>query len=164
MMRWLTTLLASGAAGVGLVLWQWPRLPDRVASHFNAAGVADGWMSRDTHGLLALGLFAGMTALFALIGWAMRRLPTRWVNMPKRDYWLSGDREQGTRRELEAWCYAFGAIVNLFLLFVVQLVFLANLSNPPALDSTVMTAGLVVYLAVNLGAVVAMLVRYGKTG
>jgi uncharacterized membrane protein len=163
-MRWLTTLLATGAAGVGLVLWQWPRLPERVASHFNAAGVADGWMSRATHVMLALGLFAGMTTLFALIGWAMRRLPARWVNMPKRDYWLSGDREQRTRRELEAWCYAFGAIVNLFLLFVFQLVYLANLSDRPALDSTLMIAGLVVYLAVNLGAVVVMLIRYGRAG
>ena len=47
---------------------------------------------------------------------------------------------------------------------VFQLVFRANLSDRPELDSTLMITGLVVYLVLNLGAVVTMLVRYGKTG
>ena len=157
-------LLATGAAGIGLVIWQWPRLPDRVASHFNAAGVADGWMSRDAHLILAVGLFAGMTAMFGLIGASMRRLPARWISLPKRDHWLSGDREEQTRRELAVWCHGFGALLNLFLAVVFQLVYLANLRDPPALDSRVMLACLVGYVGLSLAGVIAMISRYSRSG
>jgi uncharacterized membrane protein len=161
-MRSLTALLLTGVVGVLLVAWQWSRLPERVASHFNAAGTADGWMPRNTHLLLAAGLFIGMTALFALIGASMRRLPARWISLPNRDHWLSGDREAQTRRELAAWCYGFGALLNLFLAVVFQLVYLANLSEPPALDSTVMLACLVAYVGLSLAGVIFMISRYSR--
>lgn len=163
-MRSLVALLLTGVAGILLVVVQWRRLPERVASHFNASGAADGWMSRDSHLLLAAGLFIGMTALFVVIGASMRRLPARWISLPNRDLWLSGDREAQTRRELAAWCYGFGALLNLFLAVVFQLVYLANFTEPPALDSTVMLACLVAYLGLSLGGVIAMISRYSRAG
>jgi uncharacterized membrane protein len=163
-MRSLAALLLTGAAGILVVSYHWQRLPDRVASHFNAAGTADGWMGKDANFLLAAGLFIGMTALFAFIGASMRRLPARWISLPNRDHWLSGDREVQTRRELSGWCYGFGALLNLFLAVVFQLVYLANFSDPPALDSTAMLACLVAYVGLSLGGVIAMISRYSKNG
>jgi len=43
--------------------WAWDRLPARVATHFNASGQPNGWMTREA----ALAFVLGMTALFLLI-------------------------------------------------------------------------------------------------
>jgi uncharacterized membrane protein len=162
-MRSLAALLASGAAGILLVSYHWQRLPERVASHFNGAGAVDGWMGKDTNFFLSAGIIAGITATFYLLGVMMRRLPPKWINLPNRDFWFAADREQETRDHLTAWAWTFGTLLNLFLLFVFHMVYLANLSDPVALDNTAMIAGLLVYLAVSLGSVVVLLMRYART-
>lgn len=161
-MRSLIALLASGAAGVLLVSYHWQRLPDRVASHFNSAGAVDGWMSRDANFMLSAGLLIGLTAMFCFLGVMMQRLPKRWINLPNKDHWFAADREKATRLHLAAWSWTFGALLNLFLVFVFHQVFLANLADPVAMDNTAMFAGLAAYLLVSLGSVVVLLVRYSK--
>jgi len=162
-MRSLAALLASGAAGVLLVSYHWQRLPDRVASHFNGSGAADGWMSRDANFLLSAGLLVGLTAMFYFLGVMMQRLPQRWINLPNKYYWFAADRDRATRLHLANWSRIFGALLNLFLIFIFHQVFLANISNPVAMDNTVMFAGLAVYLAISLGSVVVLLLRFART-
>ena len=58
----LLVLLLLGAVGQALLYY--PRLPDRMASHFNAAGQADGWMSKRAFFGLDLGMQVGMAVLF----------------------------------------------------------------------------------------------------
>jgi uncharacterized membrane protein len=156
-------LLATGAAGVLLLAYQRQHLPEVVASHFGASGVANGWMPRDTHCLLAQGLFILLTAMFCFMGWIMARIPAKWVNLPNKDYWFSTEREADTRRHLASWGYGFGAVVNLFMIFAFHLVYRANLSDPVAFNSTTMTAGLVAFVIASLGATIALLLRYGRT-
>jgi len=162
-MRSLIALLSSGAAGVLLVSYHWQRLPEKVASHFNGSGAVDGWMSRDANFFLSAGLVIGLTATFYLLGVMMRRLQPRWINLPNKDYWFAADREHETRLHMAGWVWTFGALLNLFLLFVFHQVFVANLSNPVALNNTVMFAGLAIYLVVSLGSVVVLLARYSRT-
>jgi len=158
----LVALLSTGAAGVLLLAYHRQRLPDVVASHFNASGVADSWMPKDSHVLLAQGLFIFLTAMFCFMGWIMARIPAKWVNLPNKDHWFAAEREADTRRHLSGWGYGFGAVVNLFLIFAFHLVYRANLSDPVALDSTAMIMGLVVFLLLTLGEVIALLLRYGR--
>lgn len=162
-MRSLIALRSSGAVGVLLVSYHWQRLPEKEASHFNTSGAVDGWMSRDANFLLSAGLLIGLTAMFYFLGIMMQRLPQRWINLPNKDYWFATDREQETRLHLANWSWTFGALLNLFLLFIFHQVFLANRSNPVAMDNTVMFAGLAVYLMVSLGSVVVLLVRFGTS-
>jgi hypothetical protein len=157
-------LLATGAAGILVLAFHRQGLPEVVASHFSGSGVANGWMPRDTHILLAQGLFLFLTATFCFTGWMMSRIPTKWVNLPKKDYWFAAEREADTRRHLSGWSYGFGAVVNLFLIFAFHLVYRANLSDPAALDSTAMTAGLVGFVIASLGATITLLFRFGKAG
>ncbi len=161
-MRSLIALLSSGAAGVLLVSYHWQRLPEKVASHFNGSGAVDGWMSRDANFFLSAGVLIGLTAMFYFLGVMMQRLPKRWINLPNKDYWFAADREQATRLHLATWAWTFGALLNLFLIFVFHQVFLANMADPVAMDNTAMFAGLALYLAVSLGSVVALLLRYAK--
>jgi len=162
--RAFVALLATGAAGVLLLAYHRQRLPEVVASHFGASGVANGWMPRDTHVLLAQGLFLFLTAMFCFMGWIMARIPAKWVNLPNKDYWFSAEREAETRRHLASWGHGFGAVVNLFLIFAFHLVYRANLSSPVAFDNTAMIAGLVAFVIASLGSTIMLLLRYGKAG
>lgn len=161
-MRALSALLASAAGGVAVLVFHAQRLPARVASHFGGSGLPDGWMDRSSYVLFSIALLLGTTAIFGGVALLVRRLPAQWINLPNRDYWLAPERGAMTRRHIAAWCYAFGAILNVFLVFVFHLAYRANLSDPVALNTTAMMLGLAVYLAVTLGSVVAMLVRYGR--
>lgn len=160
----LVALLATGAAGVLLLAYHRQQLPEVVASHFSGSGVANGWMPRDTHVLLAQGLFIGLTAMFCLMGWMMARISTKWINLPNKAYWFAAERAADTRRHLASWGYAFGAVLNLFLIFAFHLVYRANLSHPVAFDNTAMVAGLVAFVIASLGATIALLWRYRKAG
>jgi len=160
----LVALLATGATGILVLAYHRQRLPEVVASHFSASGAANGWMPRDTHILLAQGLFLFLTATFCFMGWIMARIPAKWINLPNKDYWLAGEREAATRRHLAAWGHGFGAVVNLFLIFAFHLTYLANLSDPVALDSTAMIAGLVAFVIASLGSTIMLLLRYSKAG
>jgi uncharacterized membrane protein len=157
-------LLATGAAGILLLAWHRQQLPEMVASHFGASGVANGWMPRDTHVLLAQGLFVFLTATFCFMGWIMARIPAKWINLPNKDYWLAAEREADTRRHLAGWGHGFGAVVNLFMIFAFHLTYRANLADPVALDSTAMTAGLVAFVIASIGATITLLIRYGRRG
>ncbi len=135
-MRSLIALLVTGAAGVLLVSYHWQRLPrSRGQPLQRLPGSVDGWMSQDANFLLSAGLLIGLTALFYLLGVMMRRLPQRWINLPNKAYWFAEERENATRLHLAGWSWTFGAFLNLFLIFVFHMVFLANISDPVALTT-----------------------------
>jgi hypothetical protein len=59
---------------VALRNWQvWGRLPIRMASHFDAAGRANGWMFREASLTFSLGFMAFMLAVFSIVLWASHR-------------------------------------------------------------------------------------------
>jgi serine/threonine-protein kinase len=72
------------------------QLPERVATHFNAVGQADGWMSRDGH-LMFFGLF-GLLLPVLIVGlcYAVRFFPASMVNIPNREYWTAPERRRET--------------------------------------------------------------------
>lgn len=54
-------------ATVALGFWAYPLLPDLVVSHWNFAGQADGWSSREFHVLLFPGILFAMYIMFSLM-------------------------------------------------------------------------------------------------
>ncbi len=51
----------------------WDRLPARMATHFDAAGRPNGWMSRETSLIFTLGLMAFLLALFTAVLTRLRK-------------------------------------------------------------------------------------------
>jgi hypothetical protein len=51
----------------------WDHLPTRMASHFDAAGHANGWMSREVSLTFSLGFLAFMLVIFSIVLWAAHR-------------------------------------------------------------------------------------------
>jgi hypothetical protein len=66
--RTLTMLLWLAPLAMALRYWQvWDRLPVRMASHFDAAGRANGWMSRDAALYFDVGFLAFLAGILSVV-------------------------------------------------------------------------------------------------
>jgi serine/threonine-protein kinase len=110
---------------------QWP---EHVATHFNLEGDPDGWMGRETNIAVYLALGFAMPlilyGIFSLVG----IFPTRFVNMPQRDYWLAPERKAVTMRELRRQSLWLGCLMLLFFAGLYVLALEANQQNPVKLS------------------------------
>lgn len=110
-------LLLTASLYVALLVWAALVLPDRVPSHFDAAGRVDAHSSRTS--LLVL---FGLVGLFVLVGiplisrWAASG-DGRWVNMPRgyKDYWFEPSRRAEFRERFRHDLEVFAAITGLLL-------------------------------------------------
>ena len=113
-------------------------LPQRVATHFGAAGLPNGFMTRGTYLAFMAGVVAGMpTLLSAIIGAAIRRSPA-CINIPHRDYWLAPARREATVDYLLRHTARLAAGVALFALALHFVLIHANALSPPRLEASYM--------------------------
>jgi uncharacterized membrane protein len=126
-------------------------LPPHVASHFNAAGVPDGWMPRSSF-LWSIGsLGFGLALLLSTLFYVCRFFPDATFNLPHREYWLApAHRAETCNAIFRAGLW----LVSLLAAFQVGLQLLtvsANNARPPHLPSQVwlllisLVAGLLVW-------------------
>ncbi|HKJ45871.1 MAG TPA: DUF1648 domain-containing protein [Balneolales bacterium] len=102
-------------------------LPQKIATHFNAHGQADGWMSHRAFILYSIGMFYFMGGIFLLSGWVIPKLPTELINIPNRGYWLHPARKEQAVEVLITYLYWIGVSTILFLLILTQMTILANI-------------------------------------
>ncbi len=110
-----------------------PLLPERVASHFDAAGRADGWSSRNGFLTLNLAFVVGMGALFLGLTALLNRIPNDWINLPHKDYWLAPERRAATFNTINGQMEWLAAATIALLLGITQLTIEANLDAGPNL-------------------------------
>lgn len=121
----MLTLLAKAAV-------VWSRLPERVAVHFDASGVPNGWSSRSGLSLTILVLMALFAASYLATG-LIARVPDRLINLPRKAYWLAPERRAETLEWLAGWTRWFLVVTLAFLVLTFITVFEANLVVPPRL-------------------------------
>jgi len=126
LLLWLLLALA-----VIQALVYYPQLPDVVASHFDAAGNADGWMSKEAFFAVDLGTVALTALLFLTL--PRVRWPDRLINLPHKDYWLAPERREETFRTFQRQMLVFGCATLAFLLLVMQWAIEANLDGSQTL-------------------------------
>lgn len=122
------------AAGlIAVVLATLRRLPPTVASHFDAAGIPNGWSSRSGYALLLviIGVLLplGITALVRAL---TRRGPDR-LNIPARDYWTRPEHGQEAVRRVRAYMWWLGCVMAATALSIHLLVLDAHRHQPPRL-------------------------------
>lgn len=141
-----------------------PSLPPRVASHFDAAGRANGWMNRSSYIpfmlLFGLGLPAGMSAVFLLI----RFLPDGMINLPNKDHCLAPEERSRTHdylRRHSSWlgCLSLVLMTGLHLLTVQ-----ANRQTNPRLSNPALLALTVFFAAGVLLWSLALILRFRRPG
>lgn len=131
--RYLFTVLI--VVALAQVFYYYPQLPQVVASHFDGAGVANGWSSREVF----MGIYLVMIALLILVfiaipRWAVRR-DSFALRIPHHDYWLGPERISQTRAFFFRFMMAMGVLHLLLTIWVMQLAILANLRQDASLDA-----------------------------
>lgn len=109
-------------------------LPPRVAIHFGADGMANGWASNYVNALLMTGTHV---VLFCSLYFGHRLtflFPLKWINLPNKEYWLSPANKARTMEKIQALILQFGVVVFIFLLIVGLLTIQANLTKPVRLN------------------------------
>jgi uncharacterized membrane protein len=125
-----------------------PKLPERMATHFNGSGAPNGWMTRE--GLVKLNAATLGLVLAAVVGVAylIRVLPPWLLNIPNKDYWLAPERRQESARRAFAHMLWLGALVAAFLTGINHLIYVANIAGGPAhLSGSGFVALVVAFLA-----------------
>jgi len=109
----------------------YPLLGDEIASHFNGAGDADGFMPKNSFFAIYLGSVLGTNLFFHIFGFSMSHLPAHNLNIPNKEYWLSNE---DNKRKLFSYLLAFmiwiALIVSVLFFGLFQLSFSANIENP----------------------------------
>ncbi len=121
-------------------------LPPRVAIHFGAGGIANGWAPNYVNTLF----FIGTNALLFFCLYFTPRLvfmfPAKWINLPNSDYWLRLENKTRTIEMFSSLMWEFGAALFLFLFIAEVLAIQANLSQPVRLDEKLFLSALVLFI------------------
>lgn len=109
--------------------YYYPFLPATAATHFNAAGIADGWMPKEAFIVFEVILLFFIVAEFTLVPAAVEKMPDALLNIPNKDFWLAETRRAATFETLRIYFEWFAA--GLLVLFIVinNYLFRANLNN-----------------------------------
>jgi serine/threonine-protein kinase len=142
----LITLVGLLTAFGFIVLGADSTLPDRVATHFGANGLPNGWMSRDVFARSMATVVLVPVAMVQGIGFFLGRLPSSVINLPNRDYWLAPERRTKTLERVQTAMLEFGNATLAFMLFVVWSIIDANKTGEPRLGSS-FAYGLFAFLA-----------------
>src|SRR5512136_3242549 len=116
------------AAGMQAVYY-YPLMPMTMASHFNAAGQANGWMPKESFFLTYALVLTLMSSIFTIMPKVVLRFPDSMINLPNKCYWLAPERREQTGEMIERHMNTAGNLTIALLLCVFQMAFNANLEK-----------------------------------
>ena len=134
------------AGAIYFVITTSTNLPLQMASHFNAEGIADGFMSQEGYTNTMLALIVLVPGLLALTPLGMRKLSADLINIPHKEYWLTPERRELTFQTLHRFMSVMACFLVLFLSYVHWLVIQANERQPPAMSVPNIVLGMIVFL------------------
>jgi hypothetical protein len=157
-----TCFVLSVAAFIAYVWLSGERLPQRVATHFTMDGTADGWMDRREHLWYMTAVGLGIPLLIVGAFLLIRKVPSRFVNLPYREYWLAEERRPAT----DAWMtraalwLCCGIILGMGVLH--ELILHANTLSPARLNSKEVMFVLAIMMGSTVIFVIAMVLHFSR--
>lgn len=162
--RWILVLVAGlTILWLAVLAWQVAVLPERVPTHFDGSGQADGWSSRT--GALLFSVLGPLVVVFPMP--LMAKLAVRWpqsINAPNRDWWMkSGQRLRRFERLLREDLWLIAAATMLVLVLIQAAITETAVSGAGAIPMASLWVPLVV-LFVVIGWVMARMMgkRYAE--
>jgi uncharacterized membrane protein len=154
-------LLALVALMIVQFMYFYPQLPETVASHFDAVGTPNGWMSKTT--FLVIMVFTTMLSVASTAGVALL-LPHLQdsMNISNKQYWLAPERRDQTMAFISSNMLWIACAVLVLLLVINYFVFRMNIDSTKTL-ALPMIPTLVIFFAA-IGTIIArMILRFRKT-
>jgi uncharacterized membrane protein len=116
-------------AAVLHMIYYYPLLPERVASHFNGSGRPDGWSGKTTFFAIYAGVVILVVIIKTITGLSLTKLPVTLINLPNKDYWLSPERRAESILVLGQYMTGFWSATLFFLMGTMQLAIRVNLNR-----------------------------------
>jgi uncharacterized membrane protein len=136
-------------------------LPPLVASHFDAAGQPNAYMSRSGYVRFVLCVAIGLPVAVVAILSAVYSYATD-LKLPNREYWLAPQRLDRTRGVLLAHGAWFGSLLTAMVCMVHWLELAANRQHPPHLSNQAFFAVLAAFLAAMAVWVAALMIAFRR--
>jgi uncharacterized membrane protein len=131
-------------------------LPPMVASHFDGAGFPTAHFPRAFYTKFVLGMGVGFpVVMVALLSLVYSKASN--MKLPNRDYWLAPERIGQTRALLVAHAVWFGCLMVAIVCYMHWLVLTAHRSVPLQLPNRLVVGGLLVFMAIAVGWLIALL-------
>src|SRR5580658_3464151 len=128
--------LAQGAYNFSL-------LPDRLASHFSASGVPNGWMTKPAFFIVYVAMVLIAAVVEFLVPLSITKCANPRLNMPNKDYWLAPGRRVETIAYIARSLAWYGCAILLLEVLTMGIAIQANFSSPPRLPAAPMMALLI---------------------
>ena len=147
-------------AAIAQCVHDFPLLPDRLASHFGASGIPNGWMTKSQFFItFAIVLLPALAVEF----WVSHRIaknPDDRLKLPNKEYWLAPERRAETFAYFDSFFAWYGCAFLFVEVFAMGLAMRANFDTPPQLPTGPIVSDLVGFVLFNVVAVIAMLRRF----
>ncbi|PKL83061.1 MAG: hypothetical protein CVV24_06970 [Ignavibacteriae bacterium HGW-Ignavibacteriae-3] len=139
---------------VALPLFYYINLPDRVASHFNITGRADGWMSKESFLIVELSVIIPLSGFFYAIIHFLPKFPDSLINLPNKEFWLGEERREESLKMFQHMVYWIGSLTLGFLSLIFQEVHAVNLAG-----GNKITPNVWIYLIIFLSAIIFIILK-----
>jgi uncharacterized membrane protein len=136
-------------------------LPPMVASHFDAGGQPNAFMSRSGYIRFMLCLCVGMPVLVVAILTAVYSR-ARELKLPNREYWMAPQRIDRTRSFLVAHAVWFGSLLVVLSCCVHWLELGANRQQPPHLSNQAFAACMIAFLIAMAAWIAALMFAFRR--
>ncbi len=147
-------------AAIGQSVHDFPLLPDRLASHFNASGMANGWMTKTQFMLIYVVVLLPALAIEFWVSHRIASKPDARLNLPNKQYWLAPERRAETFAYFETFFAWYGCAFLFVAAFAMGLAMRANFDSPPHLATGPIVSVIAGFIFFNIGAVIAMFRRF----
>ena len=137
-------------------------LPARFATHFSFSGVPNGWSSHSSY-LTTMSLTGVLMPLIMVVLMsAPRWIPSRFINIPHREYWLAPERREESVSWTQRHSIWLAILTVIFLAIVHHSILQANLLQPPRLSALEPMIGVALMLGGVLFFMVKMMLRFQR--
>lgn len=147
-------------AAIAQCVHDFPLLPDRLASHFAASGMPNGWMTKQQ---FFITYAAVLVPAFLVEFWVSRRIankPDAKLRLPNKEYWLASERRAETFAYFDSFFAWYGCALLLVEVFAMGLAMRANFDTPPQLPTGPIVTVIAAFVLFNITAMIAMYRRF----
>jgi len=110
------------------------QLPAKVATHFDSAGQANDWMTKDGHVAFILLFGIGISAFLTGSCYLIRYFPSSMLNVPNRGYWRSKEHYPEACDFIFRHSFWMASMIIALLSSINYMIVQANRLTPPSLD------------------------------
>ncbi|MGE5681154.1 MAG: DUF1648 domain-containing protein [Bacillota bacterium] len=128
-------------------IYFYPLLPDKMATHFNFSGNADGWAGKTPFFMIFVFIYFISIGSMLLLSFFINKIPNSMINLPNKDKLLAPERREVTLSYISKFLIDLASLTALLFIFLNYFVFVTNINNKHSLPLNAMyVVGLFVIL------------------